>query len=164
MEGKVPAPPTWRYLRVVQHGKDSLRVTSASLYRSKSHPVLRKTQENLWCGWHCPGSCEFHVAMGSVSPCPPGQGHSSELGMLQDAAPTHLMPLGLTPLELSHSSVHVFCPFIVPGKDSLPDPPHLHSHTGSSVCVSHALAAPQPPWDRILGVTPFGLSHYIFSG
>lgn len=93
------------YLRVVQHGKDSLRVTSASLYRSKSHPVLRKTQENLWCGsqdWHCPGSCEFHVAMGSVSPCPPGQGHSSELGMLQDAAPTHPMPLGLTPLELGH--------------------------------------------------------------
>lgn len=45
MEGKVLAPPTWRYLPVVQQGGDSLRVTSALLYQSKSNAVLRKTLE-----------------------------------------------------------------------------------------------------------------------
>lgn len=31
VEGKVPAPPTWRYLRVVQQGGDCWRLASASL-------------------------------------------------------------------------------------------------------------------------------------
>lgn len=49
-EGKSQRHQTWRYLHLVQQGKNSLRLMSSSLYRSKSNRVFKNTLKSLYHG------------------------------------------------------------------------------------------------------------------